>query len=121
MKKWVLTIVFAVFMLVLAACGGDNSAKGNEDNGSEGASSTVDLVASNWQFEKESYTVAAGDITFNLENKKGFHGISIEGTDVSIEGEGSATTNLDPGEYTIMCSIPCGEGHEEMEAQLIVE
>ncbi|MRG87330.1 cupredoxin domain-containing protein [Salinibacillus xinjiangensis] len=57
-------------------------------------------------------------------NEAGLHGIEIEGTNVKnvkLDKEGSATANLEPGEYTIRCIIPCGEGHGEMTAQLVVE
>ncbi|MRH42554.1 cytochrome C oxidase subunit II [Aquibacillus halophilus] len=121
MKKVLLTIAFSALVLVLAACGGDDSS--NNDSGGEttGTASTVDLVASNWEFEQDTYTVPAGDVTVNLSNAEGYHGIEIDGADLSIDGEGSATVNLEAGEYTIKCNIPCGEGHETMEAKLIVE
>ncbi|WP_254434201.1 hypothetical protein [Halobacillus sp. Marseille-Q1614] len=63
----------------------------------------------------------AGEITVNLSNDEGVHGIEIEGTDISIDNEGSATASLEPGEYTIKCNIVCGTGHEEMVSTLIVE
>ncbi|WP_240613536.1 cupredoxin domain-containing protein [Pueribacillus theae] len=82
---------------------------------------TVTLEASYWTFDQETYKVPAGDVTIHLKNKEGFHGIIIEGTDVSIEGDGSYHTTLEPGEYKIFCSIICGTGHSDMTATLIVE
>lgn len=110
-------------LLVLAACGGDDSTNGSADTGGgeSSASNTVELVTSNWEFDKDSYTVPAGEVSINLVNKEGFHGITIDGTDIAIDGEGSATATLEPGEYKVTCSIPCGEGHAEMTTQLIVE
>ncbi|MDL4839599.1 cupredoxin domain-containing protein [Aquibacillus rhizosphaerae] len=119
MNKIIVTVLFSSLILFLAACGGDESA--NEGNSDSSSGNTVDLVASNWEFEQDTYKTTAGDITFNLKNDEGFHGIEIEGTDLNIEGEGSATTSLKAGEYTIRCTVPCGEGHEEMTATLIVE
>jgi cytochrome c oxidase subunit II len=119
MKKFVIASLFTVLVLFLAACGGDDDASSNSDNSTP--AHTVDLLASNWDFDKDTYTVPAGEIKFNLVNEEGFHGIEIEGAGVKIEKEGSKTANLEAGEYTIRCVLPCGEGHAEMTAQLIVE
>ncbi|WP_019413159.1 hypothetical protein [Paenisporosarcina sp. TG20] len=123
MKKFIISTMMIALILVLAACGGDDSTSGvNDTSGGESpTSNTVELVASNWEFEKDSYSVPAGEVTINLVNGEGFHGITIEGTDVKIDGDGSATTSLEPGEYKVICSVPCGEGHAEMTTQLIVE
>lgn len=123
MKKLIIGTIFILIVLVLAACGGGDDSASESKASDEGSSSanTVELVASNWEFEKENYTVPAGEVTFELINKDGFHGIMVEGTDVAIEGEGSATATLEPGEYTIRCTVPCGEGHTDMSTTLIVE
>ncbi|MEQ6377172.1 cytochrome C oxidase subunit II [Bacillaceae bacterium S4-13-58] len=117
MKKLMLTLLFAALVMALAACGGDDSSSNNAG----GSGETVDLTASNWQFDKDTYTVPAGKVTFNLKNEDGYHGIEIEGTDVKIEGEGSDSATLEAGEYTIKCSVPCGSGHDTMTTKLVVE
>ncbi|MBB6454053.1 heme/copper-type cytochrome/quinol oxidase subunit 2 [Salirhabdus euzebyi] len=123
MKKLMLTSLFTLLLLALAACGGDDNATSGSDDasGGEGTSSTVELVATNWDFAEDTYTVPAGEVTFELINEEGFHGITINGTDVKIDGEGTATATLEAGEYTIICNVPCGEGHAEMTAQLVVQ
>jgi cytochrome c oxidase subunit II len=118
MKKFLLSSFIIVAILALGACGGQESSESESNGGTE---STVDLNAKNWEFDKETYTVPAGKITFNLKNSEGYHGIEIEGTDVKIDGEGSATATLEPGEYTVKCNIQCGTGHEEMTAKIVVE
>lgn len=121
MKKKLFSSLILTFTLVLTACGGDDSeenASGNTD-GADGAN--VEVTATNWDFETDVNTVDAGEVTFTLVNEEGHHGISIEGTDLEIDGEGSSTVTLEPGEYTINCTIPCGEGHEEMTAMLTVQ
>ena len=112
--------------LVLAACGGgDDEGSSNSDGeageNASGDGETVDIQASNWQFDQEEYTVPAGEVTVNLTNEEGFHGIEIEGTDIALDDAGSQTATLEPGEYTIRCSIMCGAGHDDMVATLIVE
>ncbi|WP_430788169.1 cytochrome C oxidase subunit II [Virgibacillus flavescens] len=144
MKKLVLTTLFLTLILVLAACGGgesdessgdtgnsnDNSGETTEESGEESSDSgeaamdnKLDIVATDFEFNKEEYTVQSGEeVTVTLTSKEGTHGITIEGTDVNIQGEGKATfTPEEPGEYMIHCSVPCGEGHSGMMSTLIVK
>lgn len=119
MKKLIFGMVGIALALLLTACGGNDG--GTEASGDAKSGNSVDIVASNWQFDQETYTVPAGDVTFNLTNEEGFHSIIVEGADVKIDGEGSATASLEAGEYTIRCNVPCGEGHSEMTSTLVVE
>ncbi|WP_280771701.1 cytochrome C oxidase subunit II [Salipaludibacillus daqingensis] len=122
MKKKLIGLMLLALVLVLVACGGNEDVTEIENqSGDNVSSSEVNLVASNWDFDEDTYIADAGDVTFNLTNEEGHHGIMIDGTDVEIDGEGSARASLEPGEYTIYCSIPCGEGHDDMEATLVVE
>jgi heme/copper-type cytochrome/quinol oxidase subunit 2 len=113
MKKILMIFMFIMLVMIIAACGGGDKASGD--------GSTVTINASNWEFDKAEYKVAAGDVTVNLKNAEGYHGITIEGTKMKIDGEGNAKANLKPGTYKIICSVPCGEGHQEMSAMLVVE
>ncbi|WP_138414575.1 cytochrome C oxidase subunit II [Aquibacillus sediminis] len=121
MKKILFVTVLSMLMLVLAACGGGEDNTSDESTGGDAAANTVDIDATNWEFDQETYTTSAGDITFNLTNEEGYHGIQIDDTDVTVEGDGSTTASLEAGEYTIRCSIPCGDGHSEMVSTLVVE
>ncbi|MEK4564211.1 cytochrome C oxidase subunit II [Alkalihalobacillus sp. FSL R5-0424] len=120
--KQMLFILVALFLLIaITACGAAGNDQAEENEPEEVIGEQVVLKATNWAFDQESYTVPAGDINIALENVEGHHGIEVDGTDVSIAGEGSVNTSLEPGEYTIRCTIPCGAGHAEMLATLIVE
>ncbi|WP_078554058.1 hypothetical protein [Bacillus alkalicellulosilyticus] len=117
MKKKVVYYSFLVFLVgLLAACGGS----GNEAINDENSDNLIVIEASNWDFNEEEYTVTAGSVTIELKNVDGYHGIEIRGTNVKINGDGKSTVTLEPGEYEIYCSIPCGGGHDEMIATLIV-
>lgn len=120
--KQMLFILIALFLLVaITACGAaNNNDSENNEAAEEVTGEQVVLKASNWDFDQESYTVPAGEVTVTLENVSGNHGIVVEGTDVEINGEGSVSTELEPGEYTIRCTIPCGAGHAEMVTTLVV-
>lgn len=136
MKKGILVTLFLSLILVLAACGGDdnsntadndvdNSAEETENTSSpeESSSNEIEIQASNFELNPSEYTVNAGEeVKLSLTNVEGTHGITINELDVSIEGDGEAVfTPEEPGEYTIYCNIPCGEGHSDMVATLIVQ
>ncbi|SDC21131.1 cytochrome C oxidase subunit II [Shouchella lonarensis] len=109
-------------LLALVACGNSNKADETAEPANEAkqADEVLTIRAMNWNFDKEKYEVPAGEVTITLENTEGHHGVVIEGTDVEISGDDSVTTTLEPGEYKIICSIPCGTGHTEMVSTLVV-
>ena len=132
MKRLGTVAALAVLALALAACGGNNGGgtanaaaknSGAENNGGAAVGNVVDLTATNYKFDKDVYKVKAGEVTFNLINAEGVHGIKISNTDVKLDNNTTTqTVTLDnPGEYEIQCSIPCGSGHVKMRAKLVVE
>lgn len=125
MKKNILATLFLGLILVLAACSGDDGEQPEDTIAQEGSttSNQVDIVATNFDLGQAEYTVNAGEeVTITLKNEEGMHGIAIDELDVSIEGNGEATFTPDePGEYTIYCNIPCGQGHADMISTLIVQ
>lgn len=131
MKKSLLALIALAFVLILAACGGtsEDQAEGDDAAGDSSASeetsagNALDVTASNFEFDQAEYTVKAGEeVSISFANEEGMHGFAIDEFDVNIEGDGDATFTPDePGEYTIYCSIPCGQGHDDMKSTLIVE
>ncbi|MEN2767553.1 cupredoxin domain-containing protein [Ornithinibacillus xuwenensis] len=136
MKRSLLATLLISIILLLAACGGEDTDTGSDstDNGSSDTEQStetaaadpnneVNLVATNFEFEKDQYVVKSGEeVKVTLTNKEGNHGISIDDFDVMIQGDGEATfTPTEPGEYKIYCNIMCGEGHADMVATLIVQ
>lgn len=136
MKKGILVTLFLSLILVLAACGGDDNNSTTDTNvdtsteetentssSEETTSNEIEIKASNFELNPSEYTVNAGEeVKLSLTNVEGMHGISIDELEVSIEGDGEAVfTPEEPGEYTIYCNIPCGQGHSDMVATLIVQ
>ncbi|WP_199689972.1 MULTISPECIES: cupredoxin domain-containing protein [Clostridia] len=123
-KRWLLSVC-VLFLAVLAACGSEKAEEGNEKGSKSEPSNTtqLDISATNFAFDQEEYNITAGEeVTVKLSNEEGQHGIEIDELDVSIQGDGEATfTASEPGEYTIYCNIPCGEGHNDMKSTLIVQ
>ncbi|MGP4071572.1 cytochrome C oxidase subunit II [Piscibacillus sp. B03] len=117
MKKLMLMLLGS--MILLAACGGDNDSSGEVEQVE--ASEKVTLEASNFDFNQDTYEVNSGDIEIELVNVEGMHGITIDGVDgFELKDAGSQTVHLDPGEYTVRCSVPCGQGHMDMVATIVV-
>jgi plastocyanin len=83
----------------------------------------VNIVATNFKFDKDKYYVKAGEeVTVKLTSKEGSHGLTIEGQNFSI-GDPNGTAKFTPekpGEFPIMCSVFCGEGHAGMKSTLVV-
>ncbi|GIP17048.1 hypothetical protein J40TS1_26900 [Paenibacillus montaniterrae] len=129
MKKWlVLSLVFAM-VSILIACGSDNGKTSNEPetpiqvSEDEIASGTLEIVASNWKFDKEYYAIRAGEaIELNVNSIEGVHGIEIMNTEYNniVNDKPTQITITEPGTYEIRCSVPCGQGHRTMITKLVV-
>jgi cytochrome c oxidase subunit II len=94
---------------------------------SESEPRTIDIVAKRFGFEPARIEVKAGErVRLVLKSADGVHGVEIKkfrvnkkiprgGEPVTIEF--TATT---AGQFPILCSEYCGEGHEEMKGILVV-
>ncbi|CAJ1001463.1 MULTISPECIES: cupredoxin domain-containing protein [Bacillales] len=124
-KMWGFMISAAVLSVMLAGCGGDKqeASQGNSQPAAAEASTAINIEASNWKFNQDTFEVKAGEpFTINFKSTEGFHGIGIEGLDVDIQNEGSKTLTVDkPGEYKIFCNVLCGPDHGKMLATLVVK
>lgn len=122
--------------LGLVACSGETEEKtdsvANDTNQTETEMVEVEagdkaftITATNWALESNhELVVKKGDnVTINLVNEEGYHGIKLDEFGFSIDGDGeSSFTANEIGEYTIYCSVVCGgtEDHEAMKITLKV-
>ncbi len=120
MKRLFSILVVVGFVLILGACGGGEDEATTENTQASDSSEKIVLEATNWDFDQDEYHANAGEVTIELVNVEGVHGITIDEVDFELEGEGSQTIELEAGEYTVRCSIPCGQGHDEMVATIHV-
>lgn len=122
MKKYLMLFILVNLILVLSACGGGEDS-GQDDTSNVEEGTPLNITATNFAFDQEEYTVQSGEpVTIHFKSEEGNHGIDIDGVGVSIRGDGKATfTAGEPGEYNIICNIPCGAGHSDMHATLIVQ
>lgn len=112
--------------VLLAACGGGGTTEPVEIP----ADTDLEVHAvSGLRWDQTSYTAPAGEINVAVVNDD-----TIRHTLVVIEGEtiipgfeleinrkgdvDSGTINLEPGTYSIFCTVP---GHQNMKSELIVE
>ena len=139
-----LTVVAALAVLGLAACGGgdDNNdstaaatpppATTTGGGGGGGAASTVDISTpsgSDLAYDQKSVDAKAGSVTIDFDNMQAQpHDVAVEdssgkelgATDLVSSGTSNATVDLTPGTYTFFCTVP---GHREagMEGTLTVK
>lgn len=93
----------------------------------ESAERTIEVVAKRFSFEPARVEVTEGErVKLVVRSGDGVHGIEIKkfkvrkrvprgGEPVTIEFVASAR-----GEFPILCSEYCGEGHEDMKSMLVV-
>ncbi len=132
MKKWLLFASAMCLVIVLAACGTNKGNEGTaasptdsvETSAGEGGAAAGEIVitASNYKFDKSEYKIKAGEATnIKLDSIDGLHGLQIRKTEYNIpNGKTVAVTIAEPGEYEIICNVPCGSGHTKMKTKLIV-
>lgn len=129
-KLWI--VLTLITLLALNACG---KATDNNSNAQSPAvpPSTQDTVggttievtenAVNWSFSEPEIRAKVGDtLKLTLNNEVGVHGLKIDDMNVNIKNGETATVRLDKaGTYDFYCSIQCGQGHDNMTGQIIVE
>lgn len=126
MYKWIMSILFfgacalgLIFLLVIA-----QPEKGQEEAAPEDGKPRLTITASNFQFDQAEYRVKKGDtMEIALKNKEGVHGVDIAQLGILLSGKDltKEVTFDKAGTYDIVCAIPCGAGHVDMKAKLIVE
>lgn len=128
MYKWTLFTLFVAASVVgLTVMGVQLSAQYEQRKQEEAVAvdpNVVTITASNFQFDKPEYRIKAGQTyKFRLVNAEGNHGVEIVGTDLKLGGtQTMAEFKFDqPNTYDLICNIPCGQGHVNMKAKLVVE
>ena len=98
-----------------------------QDPAAATAPRTIEVVAKRFTFEPARIEVTEGErVRLVVKSADGVHGLEIKkfkvnkkiprgGDPVTIDFVASA-----PGEYPILCSEYCGDGHEDMKGMLVV-
>jgi cytochrome c oxidase subunit 2 len=102
------------------------SAQG-EDSVQPGEPRVIEVVAKRYEFVPSSIEVMLGEpVKIVVSSGDGFHGFGIKAFDVSKEIARGETVTIEftpdvAGEFPILCTEYCGEGHEEMKGVLVVK
>ena len=87
----------------------------------------IEIVAKRYDFVPSSIEVMQGEpVTIVVSSGDGFHGFGIKAFDISKEIARGETVTIEftpdvAGEFPILCTEYCGEGHEEMKGVLVVK
>lgn len=100
-----------IVALMLAACGGDDAGSDNasgEGGGGGGGSAATTVTASDFAFDPESVTVAAGDGIELVNDGEAEHNITAEdaGLDEDVDAGDTVmidTSDVEPGSYDFFC------------------
>jgi cytochrome c oxidase subunit II len=111
----------AIAVLVGAVAWTVNGAAGQD------APREIDVVARRFAFEPARIEVAVGErVRLRVVSADGVHGVEIKKFKVKKEIPRGTTpviiefTASEAGEFPILCSEYCGDGHEDMQGQLVV-
>ncbi len=149
MRRLVLSVALVALLVLLGGCGGDDddaattTGDGAAATGADGAGTTIDATASEFQFEPNSWTVPAGQpFTVQFENggttEHEWVVIAL-GEDLESEADltedkimleieelpaGESTTQEftinEAGTYQVICAVP-SHFDSGMEGSLVVE
>lgn len=126
MQKWImftLVSIASVMAVCLVAFGLPEKPVDESATLPEGVRIMKIIASNDFTFNEEEFTATVGEtIYFRYSNKSGIHGAEIVGLDINLDKDNAEAeyTFTEPGEYEIICSIPCGIGHATMTAKLIV-
>ena len=87
----------------------------------------IEVVAKRYEFVPSSIEVVQGKpVRIVVSSGDGFHGFGIKAFDISEEIARGETVTIEftpdvAGEFPILCTEYCGEGHEEMKGMLVVK
>jgi len=120
-KRTSVVRLIAVAILVAAAAWTVNGAARQD------APREIDVVARRFAFEPARIEVAVGErVRLRVVSADGVHGFEIKKFKVKKEIPRGTTpviiefTASEAGEFPILCSEYCGDGHEDMQGQLVV-
>ncbi|AOZ91505.1 cupredoxin domain-containing protein [Paenibacillus crassostreae] len=123
MKKWInLTLIMSVCIIMLTACGQETAENNSDGTTTSGDVKEFVIEATSFEFDVKEIKVKQGDtVKITLKNKKGYHGITVEGYNKQVRPNRSISFVANKkGEFEYKCSAYCGAGHNKMVGKLIV-
>jgi cytochrome c oxidase subunit 2 len=112
--------------LVLAPALAIGVALGVGDGGTARADKVVRITAKKFEFEPAEITLKKGEeVVIELTTLDRSHGFKVPALGWRVEALPGETVRLrvtpdKEGSFEVTCDVFCGEGHEEMEAKIVV-
>jgi cytochrome c oxidase subunit 2 len=88
------------------------------------AGTTLKIAMSNWKFDQPEYQVKAGETKkVTLVLAEGVHALEVPELGIKLDGQNRQVEyKFDkPGTYEMHCVLPCGQGHDQMKAKIVVQ
>lgn len=86
----------------------------------------IKIDAANWLFSPGVITAAKGEkVKLQITSSEGIHGFAVPSLSMNVRIEPGKTVTVDlptdtAGTFDAFCSIPCGSGHKEMKATIVI-
>lgn len=110
-----------------SSAGATSSAAGaTTSSPSAAAPRVITISVSDWSFSPNMINVTKGEkVQLKLVGGTGIHSLAIPGLDMNVRVEAGQTVVVDlptdtAGTFDAMCRIPCGAGHKEMKATVVI-
>lgn len=86
----------------------------------------IEVDVANWAFNPTTITAKKGEkVQLKLVGDTGIHGFTVPGLSMNVRVEAGKTVVVDlptdtVGSFEAKCSIPCGDGHKDMKATIVI-
>jgi|GEM_PF-678952 len=87
---------------------------------------TIQINVENWAFNPTTITAKKGEkVQLQLVGDSGIHGFAVPGLGKNVRVEAGKTVTITlptdtAGSFEARCSIPCGSGHKDMTATILI-
>lgn len=92
----------------------------------EGAVRVIAVSVGDWYFKPDVINIKKGEkVQIQVTGDSGIHGFGIPSLGINVRVETGKTITIDiptdtVGSFEIMCTVPCGAGHKEMKATVVI-
>jgi cytochrome c oxidase subunit II len=104
----------------------NGSASVNDAPGAMSDARVIKMTVSDWSFQPSTIAAKKGEkVVLELTGVDGIHSLAIPALNMNVRVEpGKTVTVVLPtdvaGTYEAMCRIPCGAGHKDMKATVVI-
>lgn len=92
----------------------------------EGAVRIIAVSVGDWYFKPEVINMKKGEkVQIQVTSDSGVHGFGVPELGLNVRVEAGKTITVDiptdkTGSFSIICTVPCGPGHREMKATIVI-